>query len=149
MIGLVDNEGFNGAFARNPFNFHHFNVSEIGVYLDGQESHVIKPLKPVYGDGQYVDAYMSLFAGTGKINRDEGNYISRDEYPLGYTLYAYDLSPDLSEDDHFNLTRQGSLRILLKFAQALLRTVTVVAYAEFENIIEIDRNRNIIFDFGA
>ena len=149
VIGLVDNEGFNGVLTRNPFNFHHFNVSDISVYLDGQESHVIKPLKPSFGDGQYVDAYMSLFAGTGKINRDEGNYITRAEYPLGYTLYAYDLSPDLSEDDHFNLTRQGSLRILLKFSEALQRTVTVIAYAEFENIIEIDRNRNVIFDFGA
>jgi len=24
-----------------------------------------------------------------------------------------------------------------------------VVYAEFENVIEIDRNRNIIYDFGA
>ena len=28
-------------------------------------------------------------------------------------------------------------------------TVTVVAYAEFENIIEVDRGRNVIFDFGV
>jgi len=28
-------------------------------------------------------------------------------------------------------------------------TITVVVYAEFENVIEIDRNRNIIYDFGA
>jgi len=25
----------------------------------------------------------------------------------------------------------------------------VVVYAEFENVIEIDRNRNVIYDFGA
>jgi len=24
-----------------------------------------------------------------------------------------------------------------------------MVYAEFENVIEIDRNRNIIYDFGA
>jgi len=45
--------------------------------------------------------------------------------------------------------RQGSVRLILKFADALTTTVTVVCYAEFENIIEIDRNRNVIFDFGA
>ena len=28
-------------------------------------------------------------------------------------------------------------------------TVTVVAYAEFENVIEIDRNSNIVYDFGS
>jgi len=27
--------------------------------------------------------------------------------------------------------------------------VTVVAYAEFENVIEIDRDRNVVFDFGV
>jgi hypothetical protein len=37
----------------------------------------------------------------------------------------------------------------LKFGTALPNTVTVVAYAEFENVIEIDRNRNVVFDFGS
>jgi len=38
---------------------------------------------------------------------------------------------------------------LVKFAQTLPTTVTVVAYAEFENVIEIDRNRNVIYDFTS
>jgi len=36
----------------------------------------------------------------------------------------------------------------MKFGTVLHHTVTVVAYAEFENIIEIDRNRNVVFDFN-
>jgi hypothetical protein len=79
-----------------------------------------------------VAAYSSLFGGTNKINRDEGNEISRSEYANGYTLFAYDLTPDLAEDDHLNLTRQVTVRLDLKFAEALARTVTVVCYAEFQ-----------------
>ena len=45
--------------------------------------------------------------------------------------------------------RQGSVRLALKFANALAATVSVVAYAEFENVIEVDRDRNIVFDFGV
>ena len=45
--------------------------------------------------------------------------------------------------------RMGSVRLVLKFSQALAVTFTVVVYAELENVIEIDRNRNIIYDFGA
>jgi len=45
--------------------------------------------------------------------------------------------------------RQGSVRLALKFSVALDNTVTVVAYAEFENVIEVDRDRNVIFDFGV
>jgi len=64
-------------------------------------------------------------------------------------LYAFDLTPDLAEDDHFNLTNQGRVRLVLKFADALTDPVTVIAYAEFQKVIEIDRNRNVIYDFSV
>ena len=51
--------------------------------------------------------------------------------------------------DHFSLAKQGSVRLVLKFAQALADPVTVIAYAEFQNVIEIDRNRNVIYDFAV
>jgi len=38
VIGLVDNRAFNGSREHNPFNFRHYNVSEISLYLDGQQS---------------------------------------------------------------------------------------------------------------
>jgi len=59
------------------------------------------------------------------------------------------MSPDLAEQDHFNLLKQGSVRLVLKFRVALPENVSVIAYAEFENIIEIDRNRNVIYDFSV
>ena len=39
-------------------------------------------------------------------------------------------------------------RIDLKFGAALPNTVSVIVYGEFENVIEIDRSRNVINDFG-
>ena len=92
---------------------------------------------------------MSLFFGTGKENRDEGDDMAREVYPNGYALHAFDLSPDLAEKGHFNVANQGTVCIELQFGSALANTVTVVAYAEFENVIEIDRNRNIVYDFGS
>ena len=147
VIGCVDNRAFNGDLARNPFNFQTFSLTELSVYLDGQ-LHGIKPLRLDYGKGQYITAFASLFSGTGKDNRDEGNEIDRSDFTNGYTLYAFDLTPDQSEADHFNLSRQGTVRIDMKFSSQLANTITIVAYAEFENIIEIDRNRNIVFDFS-
>jgi len=41
------------------------------------------------------------------------------------------------------------VRLALKFAAGLAVTVTVVAYAEFENIFEVDRDRNVVFDYGV
>jgi hypothetical protein len=133
--------------SKNPLNFKHFSLIEIMVYLDGQQ-HGIKPLPSSFANGQYISAFMSLFSGTGKANRDEGYDIDRSEFANGYALYSFDLNSDLSEDDHFKLARQGTVRIDLKFATLLPNTVTVVTYAEFRNTIEIDRNRNVAFDFN-
>ena len=46
VIGLVDNRSFNGSRDRNPFNFANFNLHEIGLYLDGQQQHALRPIQP-------------------------------------------------------------------------------------------------------
>jgi hypothetical protein len=148
IIGCVDNRAYNGDYKLNPFNFQHFSATELSVYLDGQQ-HAIKPLQMDFANSQYVNAYMSMFSGTRKENQDEGNDIDRKEFAEGYSLYVFDLTPDLSENDSFNLTRSGGVRVGMKFSKALEKTITVVAFAEFENIIEIDRNRNVVFDYGS
>jgi hypothetical protein len=147
VIGCVDNDAYNGDYAKNPFNFKHYSLSQIKVYLDGQHQH-IKPLEPDFANRQTVASYMSLFSGTGKQQRDEGNDISREDYAGGYALYAFDLTPDMAEEGHFNLSKEGRVRVDLKFTAGLPNTINVIAYAEFENVIEIDRNRNVIFDYG-
>jgi hypothetical protein len=148
VIGCVDNKAFNGDYKTNPFNFQHFSASEISVYLDGQQ-HAIKPLVMDYTNNQYVTAFMGMFSGTRKENQDEGNGIDRSEFARGYSLYVFDLTPDLSENDSFNLARSGGVRLSMKFSTALTKTVTIVALAEFDNIIEVDRNRNVAFDYGS
>jgi len=48
MIGLVTNQAFNGHAESNPFNFQHFNLNEIALYLDGQQQHAIRPIQLDY-----------------------------------------------------------------------------------------------------
>ena len=148
IIGCVRNTAFNGSYTENPYNFDHFGLNFLAVYLDGEQI-PYKPLKPNFVSSQYIRAYHTLFSGTGKANHDEGNAISRDDYPKGYTLYAFDLTPDVSSGGHFNLVKQGNLRMELQFASPLTKTVNVLVYAELDNIIEIDKARNVIFDYTS
>jgi hypothetical protein len=46
-------------------------------------------------------------------------------------------------DDHIDLTREETIPLNLKFCAALAQTVTVVAYAEFENLMEIETSSSI------
>ncbi|KAJ8045639.1 hypothetical protein HOLleu_08684 [Holothuria leucospilota] len=151
IVGCVRNTAFNGSFLENPFNFEHFGANFLAVYMDGEQI-PYKPLKPSFtedGGANYIRAYHTLFSGTDKMNQDEGNAISRKDYPGGYTLYAFDLTPDLSSGGHYNLVKQGNLRMEMQFEQPLATTVNVVVYAEMDNIIEIDRARNVVFDYTS
>src|SRR6266516_861317 len=147
IVGMVDNDAYNGSYEKNPFHFKHYSLTQMKVFLDGQ-SQTIRPIEPNFVTNQMISAYISLFTGSGKYQKDEGIDISRQDYGSGFSLYSFDLTPDLSEDGHFNLAKDGNVRVAVKFAAALPNTINVIAYAEFENILEIDRNRNVIFDYG-
>jgi hypothetical protein len=150
VIGCVDNTSFKGNGSKSPFSFKRFPLSEITVYLDGQQ-HGMKPLTSNFANGLHISTVMGLFSAISKANLDEGNDIKRFVSDSGYALYAFDLTPDLSKDNHFNLARPGrpTVRVDMRFANALPNTITVLAYAEFENIIEIDSiNHHVIFDFN-
>jgi len=149
IVGLVLNEAFSARPGRNPYNFQHFNLKEISVFADGQNVQNIKPLEMDYTTTQWICAYNSLYTGTGRLFYDEGLAIERTEYPFGYALYAFDLSPDHTNDEKFELLRTGSVRLQLKFSQRLENPITIIIYAEFQNMIEIDRNRNVFHDFAA
>ena len=43
ILSCVDNRAFNGELERNPFNFQHFSLRTLSVYLNGQQIG-IKPL---------------------------------------------------------------------------------------------------------
>ena len=79
--------------------------------------------------------------------KDEGADIQREDFRGGYALYAFDLTADLAEEGHFNLMKHGNVCLDLKFLVALPNTINVIAYAEFESVLEIDKSRNIIIDY--
>ena len=150
IIGFVNNKAFNGDRAFNPFNFEHFNINFLCLYVDGVQV-PSKPLQPNFRDNRYIDAYHTLFSGTGVHFLNQGNQISRESYPNGYCLFAFDLTPDLSANEctHWNLVKHGSVRLDVRFGEPLANTVNCIVYAEYDNILEIDASRQTIIDFSG
>lgn len=150
ILGFVNNKAYNGDYELNPFNFQHFNINFLSLYLDGVQI-PSRPLQPDFSDSNlYIDAYHTLYSGTGIHFLNEGNNISREEYPAGYCLFAFDLTPDLSSNSpsHWNLVRHGSIRIEVRFAQPLTESTNCIIYSEFDNCLEIDASRQVNIDFG-
>ena len=117
--------------------------------MDGEQI----PRKPLFlkfdeaGGQNFIAGFQSLFSGGGRLSQDAGSQINRSDYGSGYTALCFDLSPDHCLADHFEPLKHGNLRVELHFARALANTVKLIIYAEFQNVIEIDANRNVLSDY--
>ena len=151
IFGFVTASSFNGAYDRNPFSFQHLKVSNVTLRYAGQ-LHPSDPMRLDFaaeGDPctKSLRGYDSLFTALHKKGLNEDFGISREDYENGYTLFGFDFTPDLSDGAHYNRKQEGSLDLSIRFKEALAQGVILVCYAEFDNIIEIDRHGNVSFDF--
>ena len=144
---MMDNDSYNGNYEKNQFNFQHYNLTQIGISVDGEEV-PFKPLKLHFDDKLFVTAYSTLFSGTGKLHGNSGSIIRREDYSeVGYTIIVADLTP-FDIGDNFDLKEEGTLSIDLVFKSLLAVTINVLVYAEYDNVIETDSNRNVIKDWS-
>ena len=147
VLGLVANAAFNGQFHRSAFNYQHFHLNSLSVQVDGN---IVtgKPLQMNFDDGLFTKAFLHTYNSMGKYDRDEGCVVSLDNFARGFALFAFDLTPDKSQDAcHLNLVHKGSISLDLSFTQALPETVNVVCLAEYESVIEVDNSRNFQIDW--
>ena len=153
-MGLVDLNAYNGAYGKNPYNFQHFGVNALTLTANGEEI-PFKQLTLEYpktnhanaATVDFIQAYNTLFSGTGKMYANTGLDISRDDYADGYTLYAFDLTPDMCNTaDYFNAVQRGSLSVDITFKEDQNPPIAMVCYGVFENVIRVDSERNVIYD---
>ena len=151
VFGMVDSAAFNGDYKKNPYNFKTFTTSFLAITVNGEEV-PFKPLQLSYAaaNPRYIEAYLAMFSGTGKLFYDSGINISRTDFANGYGLYVADLTPDMcGSSDHFNAVQRGNLAVDIKFTTAPTAAVCLVCYGEFENTIPIDSERNVIYDYSG
>ena len=145
IIGFVDNDAYDGSLSKNPFHFKHYGLTHLSLKVGGDS---LEPFRPDFAGGIYTREFLSLYSGIGKFKEDFGNDITPETFAKGYTLFAFDLTPDLSCDsDHYQLVKKGSVDLDVTFATALTSAVCMIVYAEYDNVIEIDKSRNVITDF--
>ena len=160
VVGFVTANAAGGVYGKNPYNFAHFGVTSLSLTANGEEipfkQLTLKYPKKANGEidttaGEddaldFNEAYNTLFSGTGKIYSNAGLDINRDDYPGGYALYAFDLTPDMCKSSqYFNTVQHGSLSLALTFkAQAeplalvcygILRTLYVLMLKETPSMI--------------
>ncbi|XP_069072052.1 uncharacterized protein F54H12.2-like [Pleurodeles waltl] len=146
IIGFVDNTAFSGLYTSNPFNFKHYDINYAVLVHEGAVIPA-KPLTPSFGTSNFVREYLGLVSITGKHLRDSGIIVSRERYGSGYTLFAFNLTSDMEDGDHYNLIKNGNLKAEIHFTQALTTNVNMVVFSVFDSIIQVNHACQLMFDY--
>ncbi|XP_022294910.2 uncharacterized protein F54H12.2-like [Crassostrea virginica] len=147
VVGLVANEAFNGTPGTNPFHFQNAGVKKLEVSING-DTVMSRPYEPDFANNMYLRSYLSLYQGLGKLGYDWAPDVTLGEYKNGYTLWCIDFTKDQEAQlDRFHLIQTGNLRIEIQFAAALGKTFNCVVYAEFDNLLEINKQREVSIDY--
>ncbi|XP_055338440.1 uncharacterized protein F54H12.2-like [Paramacrobiotus metropolitanus] len=149
IFGLVPSRSFAGEYASSPFNFTHCNLTNIVAEIDGQ----LFPTQGYnlnYEKGSSIQGYEGLLDTLERLNEGAGELpIDREQYNKGgFCLYGFDFTRGHTGRGAMSLSRHGNLNIHLKFAKGLEENVVCVAMLVFDNVIEINNNRQVIFDFA-
>ena len=143
VCSMVKASAFSGSYDRNPFNFQHCNIEFIAFYANGQ-SIPARGLQPNFEKKNFIEAYQSVFNGTGLDTKDFGCYSTREEYDQGNTLMAF--CPDgyiLTAGDQASL-RRGNLSLEIRMSKALEEPMTLLVYGSFPSAFQVDASRAVI-----
>jgi hypothetical protein len=143
----VENAAFNGDNTKNPFHFQNQKVKKLEISINGEMIET-RPLEPNFTDDQYLRSYLTLYKGLGKLGQDWAPDITVEEYKSGYTLWCVDFTKDQeAQTDKFHLIQTGNLRVEVQFAANVARTLNGVMYAVFDNMLEINKQREVSIDY--
>ena len=148
IFGLVEHSASNGDYSKDPLCFKSFDLNLISVFFNNKPYPGV-PWRPDFTSNNYEREFfdfhneLGLTSGLGVLDITYNNYKSH------FCLYAVNFNQDYSNTttDYVCLSREGTIRIELKFDADLTSTLKLVCVGRLDSNIEIDRQRNIICDF--
>ena len=147
LLGFVENTAFNGDPIKNPFHFQNQKVKKLEISINGEMVET-RPLEPNFTEDQYLRSYLTLYKGLGKLGQDWAPDITLEEYKSGYTLWCVDFTKDQeAQTDKFHLIQTGNLRVEVQFTANIANTLNCVVYAVFDNLLEINKQREVSIDY--
>ena len=149
FLGIVTNTTFNGNGKENPFNFKHFGLNYLTLSV-GNQQYPTQPLTPDFHTdlAKYIEAFNLLYQAANQHNSNSGLIINHDNYPVGYTIYGFDLTTDMCEGAHIDPIKYGTLRLETHFNTPLAHAINIVCYAEYDNMIQTGQDRNVLVDYA-
>uniref|UniRef100_A0A1A8F2R5 Uncharacterized protein n=1 Tax=Nothobranchius korthausae TaxID=1143690 RepID=A0A1A8F2R5_9TELE len=117
------------------------NVEYLALSRDGKQI-PSKAFQPTFDQRTSVREFYNLFTATSRQLKDLPLSINRLEYQQGYTLYAFNLNT-ADDLDALSPVSTGNLRMEMRFGAPLRDTATLIVYACYDSILEINSKREL------
>lgn len=148
MIAMVDNDAFNGNIKKNPFHFQHYDLAYFALTRDGRSIPGV-PLESNFTEKRYLRSYVETMKAFNYWNTDDTNGLLPHEWANGYTIHAFDLTPDKETASGCLHAHVGNnFRLELKFAKPLPNTINILVYTVTDSQIEITKLRDVITHYN-
>lgn len=142
IIAMVESHSFTGNFAKNPFNFRHFDLNHCSLYIDFQ-SIPNDGLKLDFANDQYISGYETLFGKQDDGTPITSSIISRNDYKNGYSIIILPLTENVNTE-YVAQKKHAHSRLELRFKKQLEQSVTLIVYGIYQSTIEIDKSRSVL-----
>lgn len=144
---MVDNDAENGTLGTNPFNFKHNNINYLAAVVDGEQKPSIA-YTPNFTSGSVSREFHDLFRGFKQYPRNLMD-LTYSKFQNGFTMFCFNLSPDTADGSvpHVDLIKRGNLRIDMRFSTAPAKVISVLLFCEYDNMIYIDKDREVTTDY--
>lgn len=149
LIGFVSDGAKSGLIEEDPYFFFHYNITYLALNIDGNKCPSIA-YTPSFKEDLCMREFVNLYR---YFNQDEGVpqlNLKYNDYKAGKTLFAFDLTPDGSiggETGTLSLLKRGVTRLDIKLMKPLTRPIKAIVFAQYDNLITIDKDRNVMIDY--
>lgn len=147
---MVASDAYNGTGKKNPFSFHHFNLTSMRLLKNGipfpwPETKMNFTSTPK----QVTEAYHKLFTASGAEYSDQVINITRAEFANGYTILSNLMTNDQNffiDQNAMSMNRPSQIKIELRFSQNLQESVQLIALYESFTIVTMDNLRRFLVE---
>ena len=85
---------------------------------------------------------------TGQYKGTRSVIVDYNDFGNGDTILVFDLTArGESNSEEFTVRKLENVRIDSKYSNALTETNNLILYGEFNGVLQIDENRNVVTDY--
>lgn len=142
IVAMVASEAYNGKYSLNPFNFQHFDLTNLSFYIEGHPQNTAS-FAPDFDNNYYTAEYLSLFDNRSEAEKEGGDIITHADFSDGYTIFKINIARGLQRN-FTSLSHRGQTRLKFRFKAPLEKSVTVICYGRMSSFLQLDKTKNVI-----